>query len=155
MLKFKSMEEVGVIESIQGKTATVKIPKKSVCEGCQLGTCKPAEESMEIQAFNPVHAQVGQKVRVVIKPYAYLKGSVIVYGIPALSLIIGAISGKEIFSSYFSNLDTDTVSALFGFGALIISFLCIKIWSRTAGKKEHLKPVIEEILNDSKGSDRG
>lgn len=148
MVKFKSMEEFGIIESVNGKTATVKILRKTMCEGCSLGTCKPAEQSMVIEAFNPIDAQVGQRVKVVIKPYTYLKGSFIVYGIPALSLITGAIIGKEIFSSYFSNIESDTLSALFGFGALIISFLFIKIWSNSSGKKQYNKSVIEKVLNE-------
>jgi sigma-E factor negative regulatory protein RseC len=101
---------------------------------------------MEIEALNPVNAKVGQKVKIVMKPYSYLKGSMIVYGVPALALILGAVLGKEIFSHYFKELDPDTVSAIFGFGAFAISFLYIKLWSSKVLKKVDLKPVIEEIL---------
>ncbi len=149
MLKFKSMEEIGIVENIQGKIATVKIPKKTMCEECSLGICKSSEQSMEIEAFNYVDAHVGQRVKVVIKPYSYLKGTLIIYGIPALSLVIGAISGKEIFSAHFKNLDSDAVSAIFGFSALIISFLFIKIWSSLSAKRENLRSFIKEILNDN------
>jgi sigma-E factor negative regulatory protein RseC len=140
------MEEVGVIVSIHGLTAKVTVPRKSACEGCSAGTCKPGEQSMELEALNPVKARVGQTVRVVMKPYSYLKGSIIVYGIPALALVIGAILGKEIFSPYFKGVDPDVVSAFFGFGACIIFFLFIKIWSSKIEKKQELKPVIEEII---------
>ncbi len=146
MLKCNTVEEVGVIKSIEGLLAKVSVPLKSACEGCSLGTCKPEEQSMEIEALNPVKARVGQKVKIVMKPYTYLRGSMIVYGVPALALILGAVLGKEIFSYYFKELDPDTVSAIFGFGALAISFLSIKLWSNKAGKKVELKPVIEEIL---------
>ena len=135
-----------MIVSIDGLTAKVTVPRKSACEGCTAGACKPGEQSMEIEALNPVNAHIGQKVRVVMKPYSYLKGTIIVYGIPALALVIGAIFGKEIMSTYFRGADPDVVSAFFGFGACIIFFLFIKIWSSRIGKKQELKPVIEEIL---------
>ncbi|MEW6001731.1 MAG: SoxR reducing system RseC family protein [Nitrospirota bacterium] len=141
------MEEIGVIKSIEGMTAMVSVPKKSVCEGCTAGTCKPSEQSMEIEALNLIKAQVGQRVRVVMKPYTYLKGSLIVYGIPAVALVTGAVLGKEFFSSYFES-DPDIISAIFGFCAFAISFVAIKLWSRKVEKKVELKPVIEEILSE-------
>lgn len=135
-----------MIISTDGVTAKVAVPRKSACEGCSAGTCKPGEQSMEIEALNPIKANVGQKVRVVMKPYSYLKGAVIVYGIPALALIIGAILGKEILSTYFKGIDPDVVSAFSGFGACMVFFLFIKIWSSKTEKKQELKPVIEEII---------
>jgi len=140
------MEEVGVIMSINGLTAKVTVPKKSACEGCTAGTCKPGEQSMEIEALNPINAKVGQTVRIVMKPYSYLKGAIIVYGIPAIALVTGAILGKEFFSRYFIGVDPDVVSAFFGFGAFIVFFLLIKFWSIRFEKKHDLKPVIEEII---------
>ena len=38
---------------------------------------------MEIVAFNKAGAEVGQKVKVLIHSYAYMKGTMVVYGIPA------------------------------------------------------------------------
>jgi sigma-E factor negative regulatory protein RseC len=140
------MEEIGVIKSIEGLVATVSVPKKSACEGCSLGICKPEDQTMEIEALNHVNARVGQKVKLVMKTYTYLKGSIIVYGIPALALIIGAILGKEVFSNYFRETDPDILSAVFGFGAFVISFLFIKLWGGRMREKMESKPVIEEIL---------
>ena len=73
MVKFKTVEEIGFVRSVEGVTATVSVPKKSGCEGCSLKTCKPEEQFMLIEALNPLQARVGQKVRVAMKPYTYLK----------------------------------------------------------------------------------
>lgn len=146
MVKSKIVEEVGFVRSVDGSLATVAIEKKSACEGCSLKICKPDEQYMEIEALNAVHAAVGQKVKVAMKSYSYLKSSAAVYGIPALFLVIGAVAGKEIFSKLFPDSDPDIISALAGFGMFAISFLCIKLWSLKAGSKKALKPVIEEIL---------
>jgi sigma-E factor negative regulatory protein RseC len=146
MLKFKTVEEVGFVKSVEGIFATVSVPKKSACEGCSLGICKPEEQTMEIEALNNVKARVGQKVRVAMKTYSYLKSAIIVYGIPALALISGAVLGKEVFSRYLEDIDSDIVSAVFGFGAFVLSFLLVKFWSSRVVKKVELKPIIEEIL---------
>jgi len=140
------MEEIGVVKSISGTMAKVSVPRKSVCEGCTAGTCKPDEQSMEIDAVNKAQAKAGQKVRVTVKSYTYLKGSILVYGLPAVALIAGAVIGKEIFGPRFKGIDPDILSAIFGFGLFALSFLGIKIWSLFAGKKTESRPVIEEIL---------
>ena len=142
------MEEVGFIKGVEGMMAVVSIPKKSACDGCSLGICKPDEQSMEIRALNPVNAHVGQKVKIVMKPYTYLKGSLIVYGIPAIALVAGAVLGKEVVSLYFNKLDPDILSAISGFVLFVLSFITIKLWSSRAEKKIDVKPVIEEILEE-------
>lgn len=141
------MEEIGVVKSIEGITACVSVPRKSACEGCTAGTCKPDEQSMEIEAFNKAKAKVGQRVVVTFKTYTYLKGTTIVYGIPAIALIIGAILGKELFSNIIKDIDPDMLSAIFGFSAFALAFLAIKIWSAVFEKKTESKPVIEKILD--------
>ena len=146
MVKFKPVEEVGIIKNIDGMTATVSIPRKSACEGCSFSACKASQEGMLIEALNPVNARVGQKVRIVMRPYTYLKGSAIVYGIPAVALVAGAVLGKEVLSAYFVRTDPDILSAVTGFIAFALSFLFIKSWSKKTADKEGVKPVIEQIL---------
>jgi len=142
------VDEVGFVKSVNGTFATVVVHKKSACEGCSLKICKPNQEDMEIQAFNSVHARVGQKVKVVLKPYTFLRGSMVVYGIPALALVCGAVLGKELLSHFFSGSDPDMVSAVAGFGAFLLSFLLIRLWSSKQNEKPEAKPVIAEILDN-------
>jgi sigma-E factor negative regulatory protein RseC len=141
------MNETGIVKSINGTTAVVSVGRKSACEQCAAG-CKITDGGAEIEAVNRAKARVGQKVRVEIKPYAYLRGSVIVYGLPALALVIGAVAGKEFFSRFFPSLDPDIVSAIFGFGFFIASFLMVKFWSMRIDKRIEHRPVIEEIIEE-------
>lgn len=140
------MEEIGVIERVEGFNATVSVAKKSACDGCSLKTCSPSGQSMTIEALNPVHAQVGQKVIISIKSNTYLKGSLIVYGIPALALVIGAVIGREVLSAYFVNHDPDSISAISGLTGCVLSFFSVRLWSSRGNRKITDKPVIQEIL---------
>lgn len=140
------MEETGIVKSVEGPFARVAVAKKNMCEQCTAGTCFMTDEGAELEALNEVRAEVGQKVRVTLMPYSYLKGSIIVYGLPALALIAGAVVGKEVAGS-FGDMDPDLVSAIFAFGAFALSFIVIKLWSMRAEKKVQYKPVIEEILD--------
>lgn len=139
------MDEIGIVKRISGIIATVSVERKSACDSCKAG-CKVTDSEAVIEAVNEAKASVGQKVRVEMKPYLYLKGSIIIYGIPAGALIIGAVIGKELISGFFKNMDPDIVSAVSGFGLFALSFLAVKIWSRRFEKKAEYKPVVAEIL---------
>lgn len=143
------MDEIGVVLKTEGRFARVSIPKKGgICEQCTMGTCSVKEEGSELDALNKVNAKEGQRVRVSIKSYTYVKGSLIVYGIPVLSLIAGAILGKEFAGNLtFLSADPDIVSAILGFSAFFVSFALVKLWSLKAEKKLEYKPIIEEILD--------
>lgn len=146
MLKCYMVEEIGTVKSIDGVMATVEVVRKSMCDGCT-GGCREEDQHMEIDALNEAGARVGQKVRVSVKTLTYLKGTMIVYGMPAVVLVIGAVIGKNVMSKVFPHADPDILSAIFGFGAFAISFAAIKIWTGIASNKSGSRPVIEEILN--------
>ncbi len=142
------MEEIGVIKQVKGIMAIVIVQKKGACEGCAAsGVCSPSESGMEIEALNPVGAKERQTVKVSIKPQAYLKGTLIVYGLPLVAFIAGAILGKNIGETYLKNMNSDVVSVIIGFAALASGFLIVKAWSKKTETNIEYKPVIEEILD--------
>lgn len=148
------IEERGVVTGTEGITARVKVQKRGACEGCTAtGVCETAEDGMEIKALNPRQARVGQQVRVSIKPQSYLKGSFVVYGIPMIALIAGAIIGKNIGEKYVSSIDSDLVAALLGFFLMAITFILARKWSRKAETMTEYQPVIDEILDSETSSE--
>ncbi|RJQ49718.1 MAG: hypothetical protein C4538_01655 [Nitrospiraceae bacterium] len=143
------IEETGIVTKIDGMMAKVTVQKKGTCEGCAAqGVCETKEGGTEIEALNPVNAKVGQTVKVSMKPSVYLKGTMLVYGVPLVALIGGAIIGKNIGEAYFQGTSSDVIAAIGGFGMLIISFFGVKIWTNKAEEKIEYKPVIEEIVTE-------
>jgi len=141
------MEETGLVIKVEGRRAFVAVERKSACEACPASAiCKPTEEGSLIEAINEAGAQIGDRVIVSLKAYSYLKGSIIVYGIPAISLIAGAIMGKEILKG-FVKLDPELLSAIGGLGLFIISFVIVKFISRRFEKKTEYIPIIERIVS--------
>jgi len=104
------------------------------------------DQAMEIEALNKAGAAVGQTVKVMIHTVTYMKGSMVIYGIPALFLVIGAVFGKEFMPRFFPSVDADILSAVCGFSFLLISFILVKLWSESQAKRTESMPVIEEIL---------
>lgn len=141
------MEETGLVVKVEGNKAFVAVERKSACESCPAGSiCKPGDEGSIIEAINEAGAGMGDRVMVSFKAFSYLKGSIIVYGIPAICLIAGAIAGKELLKDLF-NLDPELLSAIGGLSAFAISFLAVKLLSRKMERKKEYIPVVERIIS--------
>ncbi|HMK55400.1 MAG TPA: SoxR reducing system RseC family protein [Dissulfurispiraceae bacterium] len=142
------MEETGVVSRIDGPKAFVSVKRQSACDACAAGSvCKVSGSGAEIEAFNAVHAEVGDTVKISFKAFTYLKGTLLIYGVPALALVAGAVLGKDFVSDFFPGSDPDMLSAISGFSLMIVSFLCVKILIRKFEKKKELVPVVEEIIS--------
>ncbi len=142
------MEETGLVIKIEGNKAVIAVQRRSACEGCPASSlCKPGDEGSVIEAINEAGAKIGDRVSVSLKAFSYLKGSIIVYGIPTICLIAGAIIGKEFFKDLI-NLDPELLSAAGGLGAFGISFLIVKLLSKRMEKKKEYIPVVERVLSD-------
>ncbi|MGO9378747.1 MAG: SoxR reducing system RseC family protein [Dissulfurispiraceae bacterium] len=142
------MEEIGVVNRVDGPKAFVTVKRQSACDACAAGSaCKVSDSGAEIEAFNAVNAEVGDKVKISFKAFTYLKGTLLIYGIPALALVMGAVVGKEYLRDLFPSSDPDILSAFAGFGFMIASFVVVKILIRKFEKKKELIPVVEEIVS--------
>ncbi|MGD0283622.1 MAG: SoxR reducing system RseC family protein [Dissulfurispiraceae bacterium] len=143
------MEEIGIVKEINGIRAVITVPKKGSCESCPgsslCETLGAGEAVME--AFNHADARVGDTVKVVFRASTYLKGTILVYGLPSLMLIIGAVLGREYLGRIFPSANPDLASAAGGFGLFAFSFLILKLWSIFFDRKKEYMPIIEEIIN--------
>ena len=143
------MEESGVVTSVSGRIAHVKVQRSPMCEKCSGGVCTMSDSGMDVEAINAPGAREGQHVLIEM-PSGHIKGSLIAYGIPVAALILGAILGKDMLSRYFPGKDPEMVSALTGFGALGVSLLIVKLWSVFLHKPgEAQLPVIKQIVEDN------
>ena len=142
------IEEEGVMTEISGSIAKVAILKKTACESCAAaGACHPKDNDRSIlEASNPVGASEGQKVKVALAPQVYLKASIILYGIPMVALVSGAILAKNLSIHYLGKENSDLWAFLAGMGTMIASFAMIKIYNNKVAKTQKYKPVIVEIL---------
>jgi positive regulator of sigma E activity len=142
------VEATGVVRELQGAKAVVLVKRESACDSCASGSsCKGTKHGTEIEAFNPVGAAPGDMVKISFKAFTYLKGSILIYGVPAAALVIGAVAGKELMAGYWPSLDPDLASAITGFGFMGISLVFVRLLIKRFEKKKELVPVIEEIIS--------
>ncbi len=145
------MEETGTVIELKGpSTALVLCKKGSFCEHCAaMDTCRMGDDnqSMQVEALNPLGAEVGDRVLLAVSSKSFLSSSFLVYIVPLLGLLFGALVGQYIGETVITDLPAQLLSAIFGVAFLVGSFLTIRIGSR-ALKREAFLPRIIRILED-------
>lgn len=140
------IEEEGIVVEEDGGTAKVSILKKSACEQCaSSGICHPGDQEY-MEASNPLGARKGQKVKVILAPQVYLKASIVLYGVPMVSLIAGAIIAKNLAEHSGAVSNSDLWAFIGGMVCMLVSFIFVKWYNRKVEKTQEYKPVIAEIL---------
>lgn len=141
------MISVGVVRSVNGRMARVFMEVGAgCCDHCEKDACDVDARGVETEAVNLIDAKVGQKVRVDMKTFTYLKGIVVLYVLPVVALLFGAVAGRMYLPAYFHGTSPDILSAAGGFLLFLASLALVKLVSGTMEKKTEHKPVIESII---------
>lgn len=142
------MEETGIVRNIVGEKAVVLVKRQSVCDQCSSSgsLCRGMGDMNEIEAMNRAGAKEGDTVRVLFKPYSYLKGTALIYGVPAICLVAGAVFGKSFLPRFFPQSDPELLSAFCGFALFIAGLLGMKILTRHMDKRTESMPVVDEVI---------
>jgi sigma-E factor negative regulatory protein RseC len=84
---------------------------------------------------------------VAVSTRSFLQSSFLLYIVPLIALVVGAVIGRLVGERLQGGPDPDLLSAIFGVFFLIGSFLVIRVGSR-ALSPEAFRPQIVAILND-------
>ena len=101
---------------------------------------------MIIDVVNNIHAKVGERVKIGLKPGVYLKASFLVYMVPIITFIIGAIIGKELAAYISYSKDSDLFAIISGVILLIPTFILMRLYNRKIEKDRSYQPVILEVM---------
>lgn len=142
------IEEEGIVIQTFDNRAKVKTIRSSSCEGCASASfCHPEKGTeMIMEVVNNIHAKVGERVKIGIKPGVYLKASFLLYILPIIAMIIGAIIGKEIAVYLSYSKSSDLFAIITGVILLIPTFIAMRLYNRKIEKDKSYQPVILEVM---------
>lgn len=145
------IEDIGKVVKIDGNQAYVQLERSSACASCGL---QEAEElatggKVVFGAYNIAEATIGDRVRVQVRTGVYVKASLYMYGIPVLFLVIGAIAGA--YAAAILKRSSDTMSALFAMGGLVVGFIILVLLRKKSNKTEYM-PMVVEVMQDNVAS---
>jgi len=142
------IEEYGTIVELKGKqVAVVLCRRNSACDHCpSSGACQMGDdsESMLVEAFNQIGAEVSDRVKVVTSTKHFLQSSFMLYIVPVIGLLIGAFIGQAIAELTDIGIDPSLLSAILGVAFMAGTFLIIKLSTQVL-KREIFMPRIVEI----------
>ena len=134
--------------------AMVVTEKGDACNNCESAQfCHSLADCsrMETRVINRANARVGDRVTISLSSSSVFKSAMILYILPTLSLILGAIVGSGLHN--YLGIDETGAAILFGFTGLILGFTIAGLISKrqTAGSK--LTPIITRTIKPTKQFD--
>lgn len=135
------MYEDGKVVGIKGDTARIEVDLKSACSACPASKiCTLGIEGKRyIDAIKEEGIRIGDRVRVEIKGGKIVKGTFLLFFVPALMFLIGLGVGELIKKGQLFSL-------LMGVGFVGVSFFIIHQLDKHWAKKEKFKPRIIQVI---------
>lgn len=145
------IEEAGTVVELKGnRTAVVMCQKSSLCEHCATkDVCVLGEDSKTrfIEVQNHLGATVGERVLIATTTKSFLQSSFLLYIVPLIALVIGAVVGKQVGEHLDTGLEPNLLSAIFGVFFMSGSFVLLRVGSQ-ALDQDRFMPKIVAILQD-------
>ena len=147
------ISECGIVKELAGDHAVVAVSADN-CEGCPLAKrCFAASDGTTrlVSALNTAGAGVGDNVLITIKPGARTLAATLVYFIPALALVLGAVLGDK-FNVEISPLAPALAPVVCGAAAFLAAFVVVVCADRLLARRSGLTVVIERRIEPGDGS---
>jgi len=151
------LEEFGSVVELKGKeTAVVLCQRSSFCQHCaSMQSCQVADDnrSMLVEALNPLGAAVGDRVRLVTSTRSFLQSSFLLYIVPLIALVVGAVAGHQVGLRLAGGPDPNLLAAIIGTTFLVGSFFVIRVGSRAIPKEAYMPRIVEILEAESAGGE--
>lgn len=145
------LREEGIVVALEGEYALVVSQRKAGCGSCHAeASCNTlsgglGKKATEIRAHNPLNAEVGERVVLEMTESHLLWASFLVYGVPIVALVLGGVLCRSLALSLGIG-DSDSVGALGGLAALVISFYGLHRYNQHIRNDESQHPVIARVV---------
>jgi len=127
--------------------ATVVTERGDACHNCEASQfCHALTDctSLETKALNKAGAAAGDRVTIQLSSHTLLKGAFVLYLIPVLGLLTGAVAGSG-FNKQLA-LGETAAALLFGLAGLVLGFIITVMISKKLECKNKLTPIITRII---------
>lgn len=138
--------EKGIVEKILDQKALVRVQRSSACETCESrGACHMhGGKEMLVEVGNDLQAREGDCVELSLSTRSLVKMGLLVYFLPIVGLILGAVSGGA-WAGYF-HLGSTPGSVVGGAVAMTASLYILKRFDRSVRQKSEYLPHMTRVL---------
>ncbi len=121
----------------------------SNCESAQFCHSLADCSRTETRVLNRANADVGDRVIISLSSSSVFKSATLLYILPAVSLLAGAIGGFGLHQQL--GIGETGAAILFGFAGLILGFTVAGLISKRLTANSKLTPVITRIIKPTEG----
>jgi len=142
--------ETGTVSRVAEGIAWVTTTRSEACEACAArDSCHSlgGGKEMEVEALNPVHARIGDRVVIFFHTASLLKASFLIYVLPIVGMMVGAVIGQRIALEY--GWPESAISALAAFAAFGAVFALVRAAGNRMAQKSAYRPKIIRVVGNS------
>ncbi len=143
------MSRHGIVIETHDDKALISSLKRGVCESCTEKDSCSLEDSLQkdvpqkVSALNPLGAQPGDQVEFNLQGHTELKLSLIVWTVPIIGLLLGAILGSKLSATLSMTPDSAAlIGSIIGFAVFTVPMM---IYDRLVSSDPSLMPVITKV----------
>jgi sigma-E factor negative regulatory protein RseC len=149
------LEENALVVATDKQYAWVEIQAQSACgqcaanKGCGASVLQGlfGKRDKVMRVISDIPVNIGDEVIVAVNEDAVLKGSLLVYALPILAMIIFAMLGETLASSWVS-IGADLLSITGALIGLTVSVIGLRWYSKKAHDNTNYQPVIlRRVIN--------
>lgn len=138
--------EQGTVKEIKNRKAVVRVEKSSACAHCgSRSECDILSgREMLIEVVNDLEAKEGDYVELSVPAGSLLKLSLMVYFLPVVALIVGAVVGNDAAKTF--GLDSTLASIICGGLSMVITFFALRMFGKGDKAKNKYYPRMTRII---------
>lgn len=148
------IEETAIVVKCEGEFAWVEAQRTSACghctanKACGTGTIAKiwGQKTSQMKAINKAQACEGETVLIGLQESALVRGSLMIYLLPLVSMILFSIFGQQM-AGQWQLASAETTSILFALIGFVLAGVLIKIYSRRISSDARYQPVILKRLS--------
>ncbi|MBF0142545.1 MAG: SoxR reducing system RseC family protein [Magnetococcales bacterium] len=148
------LQENGWVISVDGDHALVGSQPKAACGGCHSASSCSAlsfgagNRLIEVKVLNTVGARAGDRVILEVEESRFLRASLLVYGIPLVALVVGALLVASLAG--FLGVESEAAEGVGAVAGLVFAFSSFGLFRRIAGiggRDSLCEPTIREVVD--------
>lgn len=145
------VEEKAIVIGIEGNTVWVETQRKAVCDTCAVNKgCGTAllskilgNKRSRLQALsNNLSFSVGDEVIIGLQERALVRGSMLVYGLPLLLMLLAALLAEVAAKHWLGATSTELLTIVVGGAGLFAGLLYLHRYSRRIAHDPRYQPVV-------------
>ena len=141
-------EEIGTVIKKTGQTATLRIPRNTLCTGCHSCSLGQDGSSMIAKAHDPLHTKIGDRVKIEEEQSGRIKAGFLLLILPLLAFIPGYFAGEAI-SELTGVLTREAWGVITGLISFSIPWLILLLLNKRRIRKRSYQMHIAGILKRS------